>query len=140
MLFYLLRQLQRFRTTIGLPHEGVVTADAGVLVGRRVGTVFAGQHAARQRAVGHEAEAVETAGREVLHFGHAVHRIVIGLADDRAIDAEAIADVADFGDSPGAVIRNAAIAHLALADQFAHRARSRPAASNDLPYADNRCR
>ena len=62
------------------------------------------------------------AGREMLDLGHAVHRVVIGLADHRAVDAEAVADVADLGDPPGAIIRDAEIAHLALPDQFAHRA------------------
>ena len=92
------------------------------LVGRCVRAVFAGQHAARKRAIGHDAEAVITAGREVLDFGHAVHRVVIGLADDRAVDAEVIADVADLRDPPGPIIRDAEIAHLAAADQLAHRA------------------
>ena len=92
------------------------------LLGRRVGTVFAGQHAARQRAVRHDAETVIAAGREMLDLGHAVHCVVIGLADHRPVDAEAIADVADLGDPPGAVVRDAEIAHLAAPDQFAHRA------------------
>ncbi|MHC2612069.1 hypothetical protein ACVMGF_003142 [Bradyrhizobium diazoefficiens] len=33
-----------------------------------------------------------------------------------------VADVADFGDAPGAIVRDAEIAHLARADQIAHRA------------------
>ena len=122
VLLDLLRQLQRFRPPLGLHHAGVVAARARLLVGRGVGGVFAGQHAARQRAIGHDAEAVVIAGRKMLDLGHAVHRIVIGLADHRAVDAEAVADVADFGDPPGAVVRDAEIAHLALPDQFAHRA------------------
>ena len=92
------------------------------LSGGGVGRVFAGQHAARQRAVGHDAEAVIAAGRKMLDLGHAVHGVVIGLADDRAVDADVVADVADLGDAPGAVIRDAEIAHLALAHQVAHRA------------------
>src|SRR3989442_7675659 len=46
----------------------------------------------RQRAIGHDAEAVIAAGGEVLDLGHAVHGVVIGLADDRAIDAVIVAD------------------------------------------------
>src|SRR5439155_14513668 len=111
-----------FRPPFGLHHALVVAAGAAVLVGRGVGCVFAGQHAARQRAIGHDAEAVIAAGREVFDLRHAVHGVVIGLADDRAVDAVAIADVADFGDAPGAVIRDAEIAHLALPHQIAHRA------------------
>ncbi len=121
-LLDLLRELQRFRAPFGLHHARVVAPGAGVLVGRGIGAVFAGQHAARQRAVGHDAEAVIAAGRKVLDLGHAVHRVVIGLADDRAVDAEPVADVADLGDTPGAVVRDAEIAHLAVADQIAHRA------------------
>src|ERR1700745_2189996 len=49
---------------------------ARVLAGGGIGRVFAGQDAARQRAVGHDAEPVVTAGRKMLDLGHAVHRIV----------------------------------------------------------------
>ena len=122
MLANLLRQSQRLRPPLGLHHALVVAARAGVLVGRRIGAVLAGQHAPRQRAIGHDAEAVIAAGRKMLDLGHPVHRVVIGLAGDRAIDAEPVADVADLGDPPGPVIRDAEIAHLALLDQFAHRA------------------
>src|SRR5581483_10307160 len=75
-----------------------------------------------QGAIGYDAEAVITAGRKMLDLGHAVHRVIIGLARHRAVDAEPVADVADFGDAPGAIIRDAEIAHLAGADQFGHRA------------------
>src|ERR1700694_1347609 len=101
---YLLRQLERLRPPLGLHHSDVVAPRTGVLVGRSIGAVFSGQHAARQRAIGYDAEAIIIAGRKMLDLGHAVHRIVIGLADDRAVDAKAIADVADLGDPPGPII------------------------------------
>ncbi len=99
-----------------------VAAGARVLAGRRIGRVFAGQHAARQRAIGDDAEPVIAAGRKVLDLRHAVHRVVIGLARHRAVDAEPVADVADLGDAPGAIVRDAEIADLAGAHQIAHRA------------------
>ena len=103
--------------------------------------VLAGQHAARQRAVGHDAEAVIAAGRQMLDLGHAVHGVVIGLADDRAVDAELVADVADLGDAPGAVVRDAEIADLARPSRDRRsRAPSPPAASRGPPCAGNRCR
>src|SRR3712207_8444690 len=40
----------------------------------------------------------EAAGRQVLDLGHAVHGVVVGLADDRPVDAESVADSADLGD------------------------------------------
>src|SRR4051812_37877766 len=104
MPFDLLGEFERFRAPFGLHHALVGAAGAGVLVGRGVRHVLAGQHAARQRAVGYDAEAVIAAGREVLDLGHAVHRVVVGLADDRTIDAVVVADVADFGDAPGAIV------------------------------------
>jgi hypothetical protein len=58
----------------------------------------------------------------VLDLRHAVHRVVIGLARHRAVDAEPVADVADFGDAPGAVVRDAEIAYFSCAHQVAHRA------------------
>ena len=57
MLLDLLRKLQRFRAPFSLHHALVGAARAGVLVGRGIGAVFAGQHAARQRAIGYDAEA-----------------------------------------------------------------------------------
>src|SRR6266536_1396619 len=56
----------------------------------------------------------------MLGFGHAVHGVVIRLADDRAIDAGAIAEAADLGHTPGPIIRNAEIADLAEANEIAH--------------------
>ncbi len=89
----LLGELQGFRPPFGLHHALVGAAGARLLVGGGVGLVLARQHAARQRAIGHDAEAVIAAGREVLDFGHAVHGVVIGLADDRAIDAVPVAQI-----------------------------------------------
>src|SRR3569832_925880 len=119
MPFDLLSEFERFRSPFGLLHALVGAARAWVLVGRRVRLVLAGEHATRQGAVGHDAEAVIAAGRKVLDLGHAVHGVVIGLADDRAIDAIVVADVADFGDAPSAIVRYAEIADLALAHQIA---------------------
>ena len=51
--------------------------------GRLARRVLAGEHAARERAVRHHAQAVVRAGRQDLGFRHAVHRVVIRLAHDR---------------------------------------------------------
>ncbi len=60
--------------------------------GAIAGRVFAGEHAACQRRLGGDAEPVIAAGRQMLDLRHAVHRVVIGLADDRPVDAEFIAE------------------------------------------------
>ena len=51
---------------------------------------------------------------------HAVQRIVIGLADNRAIDTERIANAANFGDAPCTMVRDAKIANLAGAYEITH--------------------
>ncbi len=61
------------------------------------------------------------AGRQVLGLGHAVHRVVVGLADHRAVDTEPVADRGDRGDPPGAIIGDSEMTDLALANQITHR-------------------
>lgn len=118
----LLREAQRSWPPFGLHHAGVVAACARLLVGGCIRLVLAGEHAARQGAIGHDAETVIGTGGEVLDLRHAVHGVVVRLAHRGSIDAEPVADVADLGDAPGAVVGDAEIAHLARADQVTHRA------------------
>jgi hypothetical protein len=67
------------------------------------------------------ADAMVAACREDLDLGLAVHRVVVGLADDRARNAEVLADADDLGDAPAAKIGHAEIARLARADHVAQR-------------------
>ena len=120
MLLDLLGEAQRFGPPFGLHHPGVAAAGAGVGGRRRIRPVLAGEHAARQRAVADHAQAVMGARRQMLGFRHAVHGVVIRLADDRAIDPETIAQAADLGHAPSPVVRNAEIADLAEANEVAH--------------------
>src|SRR3712207_1357919 len=62
----------------------------------------------------------EAAGRQVLDLGHAVHGVVVGLADHRPVDAEAVADAADLGDPPGAVVRDPEVPNLARPHEVSH--------------------
>ena len=57
----------------------------------------------------------------MLHLGHAVHGIIVGLADDRPVNAQLVAEAADLGHAPGAVVRDAEIADLARLHEIAHR-------------------
>src|SRR5581483_707005 len=100
----LLRELERLRAPFLLHHAPVVARGARARAGRGVGLVFAGENAARQRTVGHDAEPVELAGRQVLDLDLAIERIVMRLADHRTVDAETVADVADLGHAPSAEI------------------------------------
>lgn len=105
---------------LGLHHAPVLPRRPRVGRGRRVGIVFAGQDAAGERRVAEHAQTVEGAGRQLLGLRGAVERMIVGLACDRPADAHPVAQRADLGDTPGAVVGHAEIAHLALADQVAH--------------------
>ena len=72
--------------------------------GAAPGLVLAGEHAARERAVGHHADAVVRARREDVVLRLAVHRVVVGLAYDRVGNAERAAHGHDLGDAPAAEI------------------------------------
>ena len=54
----------------------------------------------------------------MLDLRHAVHRVVIGLAHDRAADAHLVADAADFGDAPGAMVGDAEMPDFSGADEI----------------------
>jgi hypothetical protein len=56
-------------------------------------------------------------GRELLGFGGAVDDVVERLAGDRAVDAELIGQMGDFGNAPAAEVGDAEIAQLAGLDQ-----------------------
>src|SRR3546814_4130865 len=68
------------------------------------GLVLAGEHATRQRAVGHDAEAVVLAGRQDLDLRQAVHGVVVGLADNGAVDAGFAGEAHQLGDAPAAEV------------------------------------
>jgi hypothetical protein len=50
----------------------------------------------------------------MLDFGDAIERMIIRLAHHRPVDAHAVAQIADLGDAPGAIIRNAEVADFSL--------------------------
>ena len=116
-----LRHRDRLVAEFGLHHPTILARDAGVRRRRGAGRVFAGEHAARQRAVGHDADAVVIAGRQDLDLGHAVHRVVVGLADDRLRHAEVGAQGDDLGDAPAAIVGHAEVSDLPGSDQIADR-------------------
>ena len=59
---------------------------------------------------------------QVFDLGHAVHRVVVRLARYRPVDALLVAESADRGDPPGAIVGEAEIANLALSHEVAERA------------------
>ena len=87
MLADRLGDLQRLGAQLGLQHALVLAGGAAAGWRRRVRAVLGGQHAAGERAVGHDAEAVMRRGRDLLDLGLAVHGVVVGLADHRPVDA-----------------------------------------------------
>ena len=95
---------------------------ARILRGLRARLVLAGEHAARERRIAHHAEPVVGAGRKLLDFGDAIERVIIGLVHDRPIDAHLVAQIADLGDAPGAMVRHAEVADLAVRCSVAERA------------------
>ena len=62
------------------------------------------------------------AGRQNLDLHHTIKRVIVGLVHDRTIDAYPIAQIADFGDAPRAIVRNAEVADLPLPQEIAERA------------------
>src|SRR5258708_1466958 len=54
-------------------------------------------------------------------FGDAVGRMIIRLVHDRAVDAHLVAQIADLGDTPRAMVRYAEVTDLALLLQVADR-------------------
>jgi hypothetical protein len=76
-----LRDLQRLRPPFGLLDPLVATAGARVGRRRHVDGIFAGQYAARQRAVGDDTQAIVSGGRELLDLGGAVDKVVERLAN-----------------------------------------------------------
>ncbi|KAG1252871.1 hypothetical protein G6F65_017724 [Rhizopus arrhizus] len=115
-----LGDLQRFRPPLGLLHALVATAGTAVGWRRRVHGVLAREHAARQRAVRNDTQAVVARGGQLLDFGRAIDDVVERLAGDRTVDAELVGDARHFGNAPAAEIGQAEVPHLALADQVAH--------------------
>ena len=105
------------------------------------GRVLAGQHAARERRIRRDADAVVIAGRQDLDLGHPVQQVVVGLADDRQRHALRFAFADHFGDAPAAIVRDAEVADLAGADEVADRRRPFPrSACRGRPCAGSRCR
>ena len=115
-----LGDMETFGAPLGFQHALVLAAGAGALRWRDIGLVLAGKDAPGQRAVGEHAQAEMGASGEVLDLGHTVEGVVIGLAHHRAVDARVIAEAADFGDAPGAVVGDAEMADLALPHEVGH--------------------
>ena len=113
MLLERLGDLQRLRAELGLGYAFVSAASAGVGVRRLVGQVFAGQHAARNWAVGRHAHAVVLARRQHLHLGHAVEQVVVRLADHRAWHAQLAGQAHHLSNAPTPKIGDAPVANLA---------------------------
>jgi hypothetical protein len=78
-----LRGAQRLLAELGLHHPRVAAAGAGAGGRRRARRVLGGEHAAGDRAVGHDADAVMQARRQHLDLGLPVEQVVVRLADDR---------------------------------------------------------
>ncbi len=116
-----LGDVQALLAPLRLHHAPVLPPGARALLGRHAGAVFPGQHAARERAVGEDAEPELPAGRQVLHFGHAVQRVVVGLADHRPVDSGLVAQMAQRGDTPGAMIGDAEMADFPGTDEVGDR-------------------
>ena len=95
-----LRHGDRFLAKLGLHHALVLARDARV--GRRLGAghVLAREYAAGERAVGNDADAVVVARGQDLDLGHAVHGVVVGLADDGPRHAQVSAGRDDLGNAP----------------------------------------
>ena len=117
----LLRERERFRPPFRLHHPPVLPPGAAILRCRRVRIVFPREDAARERAVREHAQPEIGAGRQMLRLDHPVERVIIGLAHHRPVDAELVAQPADLGHAPGAVVGDAEIADLPVPHEIAHR-------------------
>ena len=100
-------------------HAPVFAGRSCAFGGCDVVLVFAGEDAARDRAVSNDAEAEVAGGRQHLCLRLAVHQIVVGLQGRGARDVGPVTEVRHVRDSPGANIREAPFADLAVADQQA---------------------
>src|SRR3546814_12153456 len=85
MRLALLGDGERLRPELALQHAPVLAAGAAALGRRLAGLVLAGEHATRQRAVGHDAEAVVLAGRQDPDLRQAVKGVVVGLAARKVV-------------------------------------------------------
>ena len=85
---------------------------------RDIRTVFPGQNAARERAVGHDPKAKIAASWQNFDFDFPVQRVIQWLGSDGPVDARLIAKAADLGDTPAPVIRYTEIADFACPDQI----------------------
>ena len=113
----LLRDLERLGSKLGLQHAFVAASGTAVGGRRLTRQVFAGQHAAGQRAVGHNADAMVAAGFQHFHLGLPVEQVVIGLADHRPGHIHLPRQMHQLGDAPTPEIRNTPVADLAVAQQ-----------------------
>jgi hypothetical protein len=121
MLHQLLRNLQRLFTELGGQHAAVATAGARIGCGRLARQILARQHAARDGAIRHHAQAVMLAGRQNFHLGAAIQHVVVRLAHHRLRHAHLFAQAHHFRDAPATKVRQAKAAQLARADQVAQR-------------------
>ena len=112
-------QLDRFGSPFDVEEALVAAAGAGIGIGHGIGLILAGQDPARQRAVRDDAGSVVVRSGQLLVLGHAVEDVVERLAGNRAIDAELVCQVRDFGDPPAAKVGDAEVAQLALLDEVA---------------------
>ena len=112
---------EAFRAPFGFHHAAVLAAGAGVGGWRGIGVVFAGEHAAGEWRIGHDAEAEIVARGQVFDFDLAVEGVVERLAGNGTVDAGLVAQRADFGDAPGAVVGDAEITDFAGAYQVGQR-------------------
>ena len=117
-----LSALEGFGAELALHHALVLAPGAGLGRRRLARRVLAGQHPARQRAVGHDADAVVAAGRQHLDLGHAVHGVVVGLGGHGTVDAQVVAQAHHLGVLPAAEVADPEVARLARGENVADRA------------------
>src|SRR5579859_719931 len=116
----LLRNGERLLAEFGFHHALVGAACARSFRRSLVRFVFAGEHAARKRAVRHDADAVVPTCGQDFHLGLPVHRVVVRLADHRTRNIQFFAKANDFRDAPAAEVGQSEIARLARTDDVAH--------------------
>ncbi|MNE33098.1 hypothetical protein D3C81_1135660 [compost metagenome] len=111
---------QGFGAPLGFQDALVLTPGTAACIRRGVGRVLAAEHAARQRAERHNAQAIMRRRLELLGFGLAIDDVVQRLADHRFRHAQTLGQVADFGNTPATEVGHAPVTDFALADQVAN--------------------
>ena len=115
------RDRERLGAKLSLQDAFVATSCAALGIRLRIGLIFAAEHSASERAVGHYAQAVVRAGGDDFGFDQSGDGAVRGLAHDGLGDAHAACRLDHARDAPASEIRNAVVADLAVVDQACKR-------------------